>query len=241
MNVLIPMAGLGSRFPVSEYKVPKPMIPIKNFGLPMIEVAIKTLDVSGKYIFIVNSAQPEYFEVVKTLWKAANNPIIINVDYLTEGPASTCLLATQFINNDEPLVIANCDQIMEWSGQSFLEYCNQSDSDGIVVTYDVQTTKNSYVKLDERGWATEFAEKKIISNHSLNGIHYWKKGSDFVESAMKMIDKDIRVNNEFYISQTYNELVQEGKKITIYEIDKFQHWAVGTPEDLDKYNEHANL
>ncbi|MFZ9296665.1 MAG: sugar phosphate nucleotidyltransferase [Bacteroidia bacterium] len=165
----------------------------------------------------------------------------IDFDYLTEGPSSSVLLAKKYINNDTPLIVTNCDQIMEWDSSHFVNFINSTDKDGIVVTYNVLTEKNSYVKLDENGNAILFAEKKIISDYSLNGIHFWKKGSDFIDSAESMINKNIRVNNEFYIAPSYNEMVLKNKKIGIYHIDKNSHWSVGTPDDLDKYLKHANL
>ncbi len=239
LNILIPAAGVGSRFKVEGYSDIKPMIKIGD--KTMIYRAIKSLNLKGQYIFVVNKENGQIKELIEEINKVVFNPIIIEIDYITEGPASTALLASDYINNDTPLVIANCDQIMEWGEEEFLDIIKSTDKDGLVVTYKVQTEKNSYVQLDENGNAIRFAEKQIISDHSLNGIHFWKKGSDFVNSTKEMIEKNIRTNNEFYISQTYNELVGIGKKIGIYEININKHWAVGTPNDLKRYIEHANL
>ena len=137
-------------------------------------------------------------------------------------------------------MIANCDQIMEWDSKLFLEKVNRTQCDGAVVTYSSNTEKNSYVKISDEGYATEFAEKKVISEFSLNGIHYWKNGSDFVNSTRDMIHKNIRVNNEFYIAPTYNELILNKKKIIIHHINKNLHHAIGTPEDLKKYEDLQN-
>jgi NDP-sugar pyrophosphorylase family protein len=158
---------------------------------------------------------------------------------LTKGAACTCLIAKSLINSSKPLIITNCDQIMEWNSEEFLKECNK-EIDGVVVTYKENTPKNSYVMIDKEGFATKFAEKEVISNHSLNGIHYWKKGSDFVKSAEKMIKENIRVNNEFYIAPTYNQMIEENKKITIYKIERKSHHPVGTPEDLKKYENFKN-
>jgi NDP-sugar pyrophosphorylase family protein len=239
MNILIPMAGLGNRFKIAGYSKSKPMIRIGE--KTMIQHAIDSLGINGKYIFIVNNKAEEYNGLRKILNTIVNNPIIIEIDYLTEGPASSCLLAETFIDSDEKLLIANCDQIMEWDKNKFNNFLQETNLDGVVVTYNVITEKNSYVKLNDNGIATEFAEKKIISDKSLNGIHFWQKGSDFIRSTKNMIKKNIRVNNEFYIAPTYNELILENKKIGIYEIENDEHWAVGTPEDLLKYLKHANL
>lgn len=239
INVVIPMAGLGNRFKIKGYEELKPMIKIGDKR--MIELAIESIGVNGDFIFIVNNHKNQSDELINILNTIVNNPKIIVIDYLTEGPASSVLLAKDLINDEIPLIVANCDQIMEWDADDFFKTITETDKDGIVVTYNVLTEKNSYIKLNEEGNATLFAEKQIISEFSLNGIHFWKKGSDFVSSAEAMINKNIRVNNEFYIAPTYNELVNNNKKIGVYHIDKSKHWSVGTPDDLEKYLNHANL
>jgi len=239
INIVIPMAGLGNRFKIKGYNEIKPMIRIGDKR--MIELVIKSIGIDGKFIFIVNNHEGQSNTLIKLLNEIVNNPKIIEIDYLTEGPASSVLLAKEFINNDTPLIVTNCDQIMEWDSKDFFKTLKETSKDGIVVTYNVLTEKNSYVKLNENGDAILFAEKEIISEYSLNGIHFWKKGYEFVSSAESMINKDIRVNNEFYIAPTYNEMVNEDKKIGVYHIDKSKHWSVGTPYDLEKYLKHANI
>jgi hypothetical protein len=160
---------------------------------------------------------------------------VIEIDFLTEGSACTALLAKKYIDNDFPLIITNCDQIMWWDNKSFSTFVKNYPYDGFVVTYTSKTIKNSYVLLDRNGFASNFAEKKVISSISLNGIHYWKHGKDFVFSAEKMISINERYNNEFYIAPTYNSLIKINKKIGVYHIPNAQHNAVGTPEDLIKY------
>ena len=235
MQILIPMAGDGKRFSAAGYSMPKPLIDIN--GKPMIQAAIESLGLVGQYIFIIRDYPGFTDKIIETLCKIAKNPIIKCIDYLTDGAARTCLLAEKHIDNEDPLIITNCDQIMEWNPKLFTKFIDHPNFDGAVVTYKKQTVKNSYVRL-ENGIAVEFAEKKIISDQSLNGIHYWRKGSDFVRSAKAMIEKKISVNNEYYIAPTYNELVKEGKKIVAYEIPISEHFAVGTPEDLGAYLEY---
>lgn len=239
INIVIPMAGLGNRFKMKGYNEIKPMIKIG--GKRMIELAINSIGIDGEFIFIVNNHECQSNELIKLLNVIVDNPKIIEIDYLTEGPASSVLLAKEFINNDIPLITANCDQIMEWDAKDFCCKIKETDKDGIVVTYNATTERNSYVKLNEEGEAILFAEKEVISEYSLNGIHFWKRGSDFVLSAESMISKNIRVNNEFYIAPTYNEMIKENRRIGVYHIDKSKHWSVGTPNDLDKYSKHANI
>lgn len=235
INILIPMAGRGKRFKQKGFEVPKPLIEFK--GKTMIEYAIKSLDIKGNYIFIVYKYSDESLNI--KLSEILNNICsgcrIIEIDYITEGPACSALLAKEFINNDDELIITNCDQIMNWDSSKFINFIKEDKFDGLVVTYDSDTNKNSYIRVDENGYGLELAEKKVISNLSLNGIHYWRKGKYFVESTQSMIEKNIRVNNEFYISQTYNELISKYMKIGNYHIGLDNHHAVGTPEDLEKY------
>jgi len=233
------MAGLGNRFKIEGYSNIKPLIEVGD--KPMIERAIQSLGLKGQFIFIINTKNGQSEELELLLNNITSDPIIIKIDYLTEGPASSCLLAKKFINNETPLIITNCDQIMEWDSINFERFIENTEKDGIVVTYDVLTNKNSYVKLDNFGNALVLKEKEIISNFSLNGIHFWKHGYDFIKSSEEMILKNLRVNNEFYIAPTYNHLINDNKKIGIYHIDKECHWPVGTPEDLKKYLLHANL
>lgn len=235
MNIVIPMAGRGERFREQGFDIPKPLIEFE--GKTMIEFAVETLGISGRFIFIVYKYDDcELNDRLRNILnKISENPIIIEIDYITEGPADSALLAERFIYCEEELIVTNCDQIMSWDSEKFLRFSKSSNLDGIVVTYNSDVTKNSYIRLDKDGFGELLAEKKVISNLSLNGIHYWKKGKYFIDSAKMMIEKNIRVNNEFYISMTYNEMIDSGMKVGNYHIDNSEHHAVGTPEDLKKY------
>ena len=229
MNILIPMAGLGSRFKASGYTVPKPLIPIE--GKPMIENAVDTLGIKGNFIFITQKKH----NLKSHLQSIYENCNVIEIDYITKGSACTCLLAKEYINNDLPLIITNCDQIMWWDDKSFATFVENYPYDGFVVTYTSDTIKNSYIRLNRDGFGVELAEKQVISSISLNGIHYWRQGKDFVYSAETMIKNNENYNGEFYVAPTYNNLIKKGKKIGVYHIPNEQHNAVGTPEDLIKY------
>lgn len=230
MNIVIPMAGNGSRFPKEKY-LPKPLIDVH--GKPMICRALESLNLDGTYHFVIRL--DEYTEVVKDLISNyVNSCTFIEVDKTTEGPACSALLFEDQIDNDEELVIANCDQIMEWNSYLFL--LNARQFDGCVVTYYSTTDKNSYIRIDKQGLGLELREKVVISNIGLNGIHYWKHGTYFVNSSKKMIVANDRApNGEFYIAPTYNYMINAGQQVGIYHIPNEQHHAVGTPEDLDIY------
>lgn len=230
INIVIPMAGLGTRFPREQY-LPKPLIDVN--GKPMIVRAIESLDICGQYHFLIR--KDEYTEIIKSvIEKTVSNPRFITVDKTTEGPACSVLLFKEFIDNDQELIVANCDQIMEWNSGLFFH--NVRLYDGAVVTYYSDTDKNSYARLDKRGLVVEMREKEVISNISLNGIHYWKQGRHFIQSAADMIAADDRApNGEFYIAPTYNYMIKQGLRVGIHHIPNEQHHPVGVPVDLERF------
>ena len=233
MNIIIPMAGHGSRFSQAGYTFPKPLIEVH--GKPMIQVVIDNLKVDAHFIFIVQKEHREKYNLDSMLSLLAPGCDIVDVDKVTEGAACTVLLGKEFINNDNPLVIANSDQFVEWSSLDFFYKMNEQNLDGGIVSFKSTHPKWSYAKTDDNGFVLEVAEKKTISDIATVGIYYWKKGSDFVKYAEQMIDKNIRVNNEFYVCPVYNEAILDGLKFKTFDVPKM--WGLGTPEDLDYYLE----
>ena len=231
MKVLIPMAGAGSRFEKAGYTFPKPLIDVR--GKPMIQTVVENINIDAEHIYIVRKEHYEKYNLRQLLNLITPNCKIIQVDHLTEGAACTTLLAKEFINCDEPLLIANSDQFVEWDSNEFMYSMIGDQIDGGIGTFHNTHPKWSYVRQDSNGFVTEVKEKEVISNVATVGIYYWKHGSDYVKYAEQMIHKNIRVNNEFYVAPTYNEAIQDGKKIKIFNVDKM--WGLGTPEDLDNY------
>jgi UDP-N-acetylglucosamine diphosphorylase / glucose-1-phosphate thymidylyltransferase / UDP-N-acetylgalactosamine diphosphorylase / glucosamine-1-phosphate N-acetyltransferase / galactosamine-1-phosphate N-acetyltransferase len=233
MNIIIPMAGEGTRFPKDKYKVPKPLININ--GKPMIQHAIESLQLPGTYHFIIRN-DSYYDQICTLLHKILPDAKIISVEETTEGPASSCLLFADDVNNEEELIICNCDQIMWWDSELFLATCRYHKYDGVVVTYHTDTEKNSYAKINKKGFVTEIREKIVLSNISLTGIHYWRKGKYFVESALDMISCEDRApNGEFYVGPSYNHMIKNGLSVGVHHIPNEQHNPVGVPEDLKSY------
>ena len=231
MNVLIPMAGAGSRFSQAGYTFPKPLIEVN--GKPMIEVVVNNLNMEAHYIFLVQKEHYEKYNLKFLLNLIAPNCDIVQLDGITEGAACTTLLAKEFINNDEPLVIANSDQYVEWNSNECMYAFSADEIDAGILTFKSHHPKWSYARLDESGFVAEVAEKKVISDDATVGIYYWSKGSDYVKYAEQMISKDIRVNNEFYVCPVFNEAIADGKKIKIKNIESM--WGIGTPEDLEYF------
>jgi HAD superfamily hydrolase (TIGR01509 family) len=231
MNVLIPMAGAGSRFANAGYTFPKPLIEVD--GKPMIQVVVENLNIEANYTFIVQKEHYEKYSLQYLLNLIAPNCNIVQVDGLTEGAACTTLLAKEFINNDSPLVMANSDQFLEWNSNECLYAFNADGIDGGIVSFKATHPKWSYAKIGKDGFVSEVAEKKPISDNATVGIYFWKKGSDYVKYAEQMIDKNIRTNGEFYVCPVFNEAIADGKKIRIKSIEKM--WGIGTPEDLNYF------
>ena len=236
MNILIPMAGRGSRFATQGFTFPKPLIEVR--GKPMIQVVVDNLNIQAKFTFIVLKEHYEKYSLQYLLNLIAPDCNIIQVDGITEGAACTTLLAKEFIDNDQPLLMANSDQFVEWDSNETIYAFTNNECDGGILTFPASHPKWSYAKLDNDGFVSEVAEKKPISEHATVGIYWWKKGSDYVKYAEQMIKKDIRTNNEFYVCPVFNEAIQDGKKIRIKEINKDGMWGIGTPEDLSYFLEN---
>jgi dTDP-glucose pyrophosphorylase len=234
MNVLIPMAGAGSRFKEAGYVDSKPLIDVN--GLPMIARVIDNIGPLGRYIFVVRQDIPDYQRLVNLLQGLKKDCVIVKLNKLTEGAAQTCLFANDILNGElerDSLLIANCDQIQDWSYREFEKHVNTNCKDGCIITYESIDEKNSFVTVDDDGFVLKAVEKQRISNIATTGVYYWSKGCDFVRDAKSMIEKNTRTNNEFYVCPVYNETINNGGKISIFHIK--QHWPLGIPEDLQRY------
>jgi HAD superfamily hydrolase (TIGR01509 family) len=237
MNILIPMAGAGSRFEKAGYALPKPLIDVN--GNPMIKTVVDCLNVDANFIFIVQKSHNEKYNLRQILPLIAPNCSIIEVDGITEGAACTTLLAEHLINNEEPLLLCNSDQYIKWNSNEFFYKVQEQKVDASILTFNANHPKWSYAKVDDNGYVTEVAEKNPISDLATVGVYYWKHGKDYVRYAKQMIEKNIRVNNEFYVCPVFNEAIEDSKKITTYNVDEM--WGIGTPEDLETFLKQNNI
>lgn len=226
-NILIPMAGLGSRFADAGYAKPKPLIDVN--GVPMIKAVVDSLGIDGHYIFIVQKKHSVQYHLLDALDSIAPGCSIVEIDGLTDGAARTTLAASHLIDNDRPLIIANSDQIVKWQGQIFSKLVSDWN---VVALFEADDPKWSFAKIEDN-LITEVAEKKVISSNASVGIYGWAKGSDYVKYAKLMIARDIRTNNEFYIAPVYNGAIADGQKVHPFFVEKMH--GVGTPEDLNNY------
>ena len=229
LNILIPMAGAGKRFADAGYTFPKPLIEINN--KPMIQWVVDCLNIKANFIFLILKEHQEKYNIGSVLKILKPNCKIIEIDQLTEGAACTTLLAEKFIDNDNPLIIANSDQFIKWNSSSVMYNITTKKFDGAILTFKSIHPKWSYVKANENDIVSEVAEKKVISDRATVGIYYWKHGSDYVRYAKEMIHNNIRVNNEFYVCPVYNEALKDNKIIKAVNVDEMI--GLGTPEDLN--------
>jgi UDP-N-acetylglucosamine diphosphorylase / glucose-1-phosphate thymidylyltransferase / UDP-N-acetylgalactosamine diphosphorylase / glucosamine-1-phosphate N-acetyltransferase / galactosamine-1-phosphate N-acetyltransferase len=232
------MAGLGARFSIAGYKDPKPFI--KIFDLTLIEIVLKNIDIkNAHYILIARSEHVKNYTEIIELIKKKYNVSLISLDGLTEGSACTVLHAHKLINNNTPLLLANSDQYIDSSIESFIEDCRHRRLDGSILTFvnDNKDPKWSYAKLNDSGLVEEVKEKDPISKYATVGLYYFSEGKFFVNGAIDMILAKDRVNNEFYSCPVYNYLISDNKKIGIYNIKSEQMHGLGTPEDLNAFVE----
>lgn len=241
LNIVIPMAGLGSRFTNYGFSNIKPLIQLN--GKTFIEWSIDSVDfknVDTQFIFVILEEHRSLLE--NHLKKIKPNCIIESVPNLTRGATETALAATRHIDNDTPLIITNSDQIFEWNKEKYIEYLKNTGTEADVIVVNESTNKFSYIQLDEHNYGIKLAEKEVISNNALVGIHYWKKGSYFVNSGLELINRNIRSNNEYYISITYNLLIEKNMKVTCYKLgDHEKYLSIGTPEQVFDYLNYKNL
>lgn len=236
INIVIPMAGLGSRFAKEGYEKPKPFIDVN--GKPMIVRVLENLYYPNARYFLI--ARKEHLEIEKDLVQKIEqeyNATFIGLDKLTEGTACTVLYAREYINNDIPLMIANSDQIVDISITDFIDDCLNRKLDGSILTFlDKELNpKWSFAKINSKELVIEVKEKEAISEHATVGIYMFSRGEDFVNGAIDMIIENDRVNNEFYTCPVYNYIIKENKRIGIYDINAEAMHGIGTPEDLNNY------
>jgi dTDP-glucose pyrophosphorylase len=240
INIVIPMAGAGSRFSKVGYVDPKPLIPV--LGKPMIQLVIENLRPSAphRFIFICQAAHLRSHPLRELLEREAPGCKIIEIEQVTDGAACTVLLAREWIDNDDPLMIANCDQYIETDIDEYLDAFRDPSIDGLIMTMTAHDEKWSFVGFDAQGRIDRVVEKQVVSDEATVGIYNYRHGRDFVAAAQRMIEADLRVNNEFYVAPAYNQMIAVGKKLAIHNIGSLGHGmhGLGTPEDLTAFVQH---
>lgn len=237
LNIVIPMAGRGSRFAMAGFTDPKPLIPLH--GVPMIRVVIANLapKVPHRFIFICQREHYIAYGLDQLLPQWTVDPQIVLLDGVTEGAACTVLAARAFIDNDDPLMIANSDQYVATSIDAYLGDMTTRGLDGLIMTMTADDPKWSFAATTPEGLVTSVVEKQVISADATVGIYNFAHGRDFVRAAEEMIADDERVNGEFYVAPVYNRMVAADRRIGIFGIGTDGHGmhGLGTPVDLAEF------
>lgn len=241
INIVIPMAGAGSRFVNAGYKTPKPFIDV--LGKPMIVRVLENLSYQdARYILIIRKDHMIKEKVLIEKIKQKFNVVFISIDKMTEGAACTVLFARKHINNKTPLLIANSDQIIDMHLTDYIDDCKKRNLDGSILSFIDKTRdiKWSFAKTDENGIVQEVKEKVGISDYATVGVYYFQRGEDYVNSAIDMIIENDRVNGEFYTCPVYNYLIKDQGCVGLYNISLNQMHGLGTPQDLKIYLSHLS-
>ncbi|MCV6608586.1 MAG: NTP transferase domain-containing protein, partial [Campylobacterales bacterium] len=242
MHIIIPMSGIGKRFIDAGYKDPKPLIVID--GKPIIEHVCNLFPNESKFTFICNSkhlSETKMRDILKTIKPDAN---IVEIPNHKKGPVYAVSLIEEFILDEEEVIVNYCDFGTYWDYNDFLKHTRERDADGAIPSYKrfhphmLGTTNYAFMR-DEKQWMLEIKEKEPFTDNRMNeyasnGTYYFKKGSYVKKYFKELMDKDINLNGEFYVSLIYNLLVQDGLKVSIYDIQHMLQW--GTPSDVEEYN-----
>ena len=233
-NLLLPIAGRAQRFLDKGYTMPKPLIMSKDRHI--IDWSMSSIDTSEcNVIFAVRLEHINNFSIDDILRKKFGDDIkIVVIDRVTDGSVSTCLLAKEYIDNDLPLIIYTPDVYFEnqFAPSEIPKYV-----DGFLLTFKANSPAHSYVELDENGMAVRTAEKEVISQNAAVGVYYYKTGKMFIKYAEEMISQNIRTKGEFYICPMYNQMIRDGLKVKIHQVEKMH--VLGTPPELEFFVEHV--
>lgn len=239
LNIVVPMAGRGSRFANAGYAEPKPLIPVH--GMPMIRMVINNLrpkNYSYRFTFITQKEHIERYNIESLLYEwGGGGTRVIALNGMTEGAVCTVLQAKPIIDNDVPLIIANCDQYIDSSIDEYIDKMFSNNLDGNIMTMTAKDPKWSFVSLNDIGTVTRVVEKEVISNEATVGIYSFLRGKDFVRAAEDMIKMDLRVNGEFYVAPVYNQLIKENMVFGVHNIGGEGNgmYGLGIPLDLAKF------
>lgn len=229
MKIIIPAAGDGTRFADAGYEEPKPLIDV--LGKPMvIRVADNVVprDEEGDHFDedeLIIITQEKHHVDLKDYW---GNGRVLAIDQPTEGAVCTILVAEPFLKDDQPIIIANCDQLVDFDVNDFIA----TDLDGRIVTFPSNKDHHSYVLLDDNGIITDIKEKEVISNHAVTGVYFFKSSAAFIRAAKTVIDHDRRTKGEFYVSSVIDQMIKDGLHLTAYQANSTM---LGTPEELQHF------
>lgn len=231
LNIVMPMAGLGSRFREAGFTVPKPLIDVR--GRPMYAWATESLPLERgtRLIFILLASQPECPALRDDILRryARHQPQILTVPELTAGQAITVLRAKEWIDTDEPLLIHNADTAFD-ADPGWVDASLAQELDGALLVFPSQEKRWSFSRADDTGLVVEVREKEVISPWATTGTYWFRRGRDFVQAAESRVRSGRREASEFYVGPLYNDLVAQGRRVRNFPIREL--FCFGTPQDL---------
>jgi dTDP-glucose pyrophosphorylase len=237
INVLVLMSGPGKAFKAGEFAYPKNLIEIK--GKPLIQHVLEGLrpleGIGARFLCLIPREENLRYHtgaVIRLLMPKAE---IIEAREETAGAACSALLCTEFIDNDDPLIVVNGDQIITADLQKIVIGFLSGGIDGGIIVFSDVHPRWSFVKCDKAGHVVEAAEKRPISTKATAGFYFFTKGRDFVAGACGMLKKDANVGGHFYVCPVYNELILDGKIITVSEVSRQDYRSLATPESIVSY------
>lgn len=188
-----------------------------------------------KMVFCVRKGDIKNFNADSVIRQSAEKAVCIEVCGMTAGSVCTALLASEHIDNDHELVLVAIDELIETDPVQMLEAFRNEQCDAGVVSFRSVHPRYSFARTDSSGHVCEVAEKKPVSKNALASFYYFKRGHDFIECAKSVIRKDSKVNNDFYISQTMNEMILRQKRIGIHHIANNDFHPLKTEMQLAQY------
>ncbi|ARD14504.1 MULTISPECIES: glycosyltransferase family 2 protein [Pseudomonas] len=239
LQIIVPMAGAGSRFAVAGYTDPKPLIPVH--GVPMIKVVIDNLTPNCPhrfiFIFICQADQVATYSLREKLNAWAPGCDIVELGGLTGGAACSVYAARHLLDYSQQVMIANSDQYVDVDINAYLQAINESDAAGLIMTMKASDPKWSFVGFSAEGLITRVVEKEVISDEATVGIYNFRNAGQLISAIETMVMKDLRVNGEFYVAPAYNEIIGRGAKVIHYSIGAEGHgmYGLGIPADLNQF------
>lgn len=241
LNILLLLGGRSPFFNQEEYIFPKPLVEID--GVSMVQHVVEnlqTLTGDKKFICVVNEedCRKYHLDNVLRLLTESSTPVV-KLDGETLGATCSALMAIDHIDKDQPLIIANPDQIIDEDLDAIVDYFRHNRADAGVVTFETCHPRWSYVRLDTNGTVIEAAEKKPISKHAIAGFYYFAKGQDFIDAAMRSIEKCSHTNGIYFVSTVLNELVLDHRKILPYPIGNERYHTFYSPQKIEEYKKRT--
>jgi dTDP-glucose pyrophosphorylase len=242
MKVIIPMSGMSSRFSAAGYQIPKYLIDVN--GKKVIEHIVNLYPKDSEFVFIINEKHKTETNVLEVLNKIAENKTIVSIPCHKKGPVFSVSEFDNLISDEESVVINYCDFSMYWNYQDFENFVNQTECDGCVVCYTgfhphmLGSDNYAFCKVNGENKILEIREKQPftddkMSEYASTGTYYFRKGKYVKKYFKQLIEEDLNINGEYYVSLVYNLLVRDGLLSMVYEIPHMLQW--GTPLDLDMY------